>query len=243
MKIHCLSIVSPEYDKIYKVHKDSLDQYLPECKQVVYRPTDFKSNYTDIGQHICSIRPKVILEEFKTSNPDYIIFMGADVVFYKKPEQLLWRMNELEIESITITPHIVTPLPEDGKFPSNTSLSKGGHLNRDFVIWPNNSESIEFLEWQAKIMEDKCIATDQIFLDQTWLNFLPFIAGNVCIFKDPSYNVAYWNLHERDLNDITFFQFSGFDPNNIEGISKHQNRYKAEGKLLELLTDYAEKIK
>ena len=37
-----------------------------------------------------------------------------------------------------------------------------------------------------------------MFTDQRWIDFVPSLFDHH-ILKDPSYNVAYWNLHERDL--------------------------------------------
>ena len=61
-----------------------------------------------------------------------------------------------------------------------------------------------------------------MFTDQRWVDFAPSFFDHF-ILKDPTYNVAYWNLHERDLEwtdgrylvngqPLTFFHFSGFVP-------------------------------
>jgi glycosyltransferase involved in cell wall biosynthesis len=75
-------------------------------------------------------------------------------------------------------------------------------------------------------------------VDQNWLNLVPSFFDDTYVLKDPRYNVAYWNLHERgnrithkggesflDDRPIVFFHFSGFDPDQIDRISKHQNRF------------------
>jgi glycosyltransferase involved in cell wall biosynthesis len=56
--------------------------------------------------------------------------------------------------------------------------------------------------------------------------------------RDPAYNIAYWNLHERaaelrfendqltiGLRPVVFFHYSGFDPSTPNVISLHQNRF------------------
>lgn len=68
-----------------------------------------------------------------------------------------------------------------------------------------------------------------------------------------TYNVAFWNLHERSVDradstyvvngrPITFFHFSGFDPGNPKLLSKHENRtlVRPESGLADLINWYAQ---
>ncbi len=71
-----------------------------------------------------------------------------------------------------------------------------------------------------------------MFTDQRWVDFVPSFFDHH-ILKDPGYNVAYWNLHGREVfNDgdrylvngvpLRFFHFSGFDARKPWLLSKHQ---------------------
>ncbi|MDQ3880665.1 MAG: glycosyltransferase, partial [Chloroflexota bacterium] len=73
--------------------------------------------------------------------------------------------------------------------------------------------------------------------------------------RDPGYNVAYWNLHDRRVESadggylaagrpLRFFHFSGFDPNRPDVLSRHQNRIdlNSDPVLLELCRSYAEEL-
>lgn len=237
MKIATVTIASKEYEKIYQVHLAHLKIYLPNCDHIRYFPNEFESGYKNTIQHICASRPEAILRTFEKGY-DLVIFLGADVVFYKYPELLF----NPEFDVI-ITPHLTAPIPNDGMFPSNESIAKTGHLNSDLVVWKYTPSVVNFLRWQRDIMIDKCIESSNIFLDQTWLNFLPFFIRDVHIERHPAYNMAYWNFKQREHVEPVCFQFSGFDPDNPKAISRHQNRYKAEGKFLEFLEDYARRIK
>ena len=71
-----------------------------------------------------------------------------------------------------------------------------------------------------------------MFTDQRWADYMPSLF-NHHLLKDPGYNVAYWNLHERPLTcadgriyarnlPLRFFHFSGFDPRMPWLLSRHQ---------------------
>jgi glycosyltransferase involved in cell wall biosynthesis len=77
------------------------------------------------------------------------------------------------------------------------------------------------------------------------------------IIREPGYNVAYWNLHERTLSrgeegwrvgfvdgsrgDLVFFHFSGYAP-SVGQLSKHETRYrdKPPGDTWQILKEYSE---
>ena len=71
-----------------------------------------------------------------------------------------------------------------------------------------------------------------MFTDQRWVDFVPSFFEHH-ILKDPTYNVAYWNLHARTLTwdgrrylvdgaPLRFFHFSGFDFRKPWLLSRHQ---------------------
>jgi glycosyltransferase involved in cell wall biosynthesis len=82
----------------------------------------------------------------------------------------------------------------------------------------------------------------------------------VCILRDSRYNVAYWNLHERDLRlesadngalqfevdrkPLGCFHFSGYDVNDPLRISRHDGRHSVYNfpAVAEILNWYSEQI-
>lgn len=268
-----IAICTEEYLNYYRELYKSIKQHSPNANQILYFigtnvPTEFDEVQVDISDwyfecdtkyneltRICSLRARVVLDAFERGN-DNVIFCGAKLKFFDKPLEL---ENAIEHFNAVVTPHIMKPLPEDGKFPSNEQVSFTGHVSTDLVAFKNTPEIVEFLEWQDEIMKIKCQTSSKTYLDQSWLNFLPFFVGNVKILRDPSYNVAYWNYKQRNLQKLhgswvvdtaygskwklTCFQFSGLPLDNPEKISTHQDREVAEGDFLEFLKDYAEKVK
>lgn len=269
-----IAICSQEYLGYYRELYKSIKEHSPRAKQLLYytgdedaltngefedvtdiTTWDCDTIYNDQLTSICSLRARVVLDAFKHGHEN-VVFCGAKVKFFDKPLEL---ENAIEHFNAVVTPHIMGPLPEDGKFPSNEQVSFTGHVSTDLVAFKDTPEIREFLEWQDEIMKTKCQTSSKTYLDQSWLNFLPFFVGNVKILRDPTYNVAYWNYKQRGLKKIhanwmvdseyghpwklTCFQFSGLDLNHPELISTHQNREVATGDFLEFLKDYAEKVK
>jgi hypothetical protein len=110
------------------------------------------------------------------------------------------------------------------------------------------------LSWLESRLARYCFhrLQDNFFGDQKWLDLLPSFLPSTAIMRDPGYNVAVWNLHERTLSTqgttysvngrpLTCFHFSGFRPNNPLQLSVHQNRFdlRQEPALAALATTYA----
>ena len=277
-----IAICTEEYLPYYRELYKSVKEHCPNSKQVLYYIGDYhertlnefhdkdcdvlcingwyetcNKDYNKL-ERICSLRARVVLTSFDWYECDTVVFCGAKIKFFNQPRELTTPL--CDGYKAVVTPHILEPLPEDGKFPSNASVSFTGHISTDLVSFRKCPEIRKFLEWQDEIMKTRVKTTKETYLDQSWLNFLPFFVKDVKILRDPSYNVAYWNYKQRDMiyntidktwyigegfdiKPITCFQFSGLDPNHPELISTHQNRYIADGDFLEFLKDYAEKVK
>ena len=81
-----------------------------------------------------------------------------------------------------------------------------------------------------------------LFTDQKFCNYLPVFIEKTKIYHGAEANIAYWNLHEREISEkngvflsndreVLFFHFSGivYDKNfKFKYLSKHENRYKSE---------------
>lgn len=266
MKTAFICIASDLYLSNYKVLFDSVKKHVPHATQILYHigyetPVFDKiininhlynsTQYTDPLQIICSIRPLVVLNAFEQGY-EKVVFTGADVEFFCYPDKLLDNNNNV------VLPHTLTPLPIDQNFPNQVGVIQTGHINSDTVAWVNTKETIEFLKWQYNTQKTHCVSGSSIFLDQSWLNCLPFFVDNVTILRDYSYNVAYYNLHERDIIEqngvwwthnkpdnkivkLCSFQYSGL-PEDLNKISKHQNRFKPSNDLMSFLQQYKNKI-
>ena len=190
-----------------------------------------------------------IMELNTNVKPSFLKFLlarGHSIVIYLDPDIYVYSPitpihDALLSSSIVLTPHTMTPMPDDGCRPLDRDLLKTGVYNLGFIGVSSSAEALRFLGW----WEDRCLTQGfnepsmGWFVDQHWIDLVPCYFENVQIIKHCGCNVAYWNLHERTIsgsgvdnvlmvNDVTpliFFHYSGIDPTNPEAFSKHQNRF------------------
>jgi glycosyltransferase involved in cell wall biosynthesis/SAM-dependent methyltransferase len=167
---------------------------------------------------------------------------GCDAVTYLDPD--IWILNDLEeIERLALShglvlnPHLTAPPPRDGLKPSEEDILIAGVYNLGFISLADHSSSERFLDWWSEHLRRDCVVDPDngYFVDQRWVDLVPGIWPDHFILRDPGYNLAYWNLPNRELRfdhgrytvdgkPLRFFHFSGFDPLHPEELSRHQSR-------------------
>lgn len=134
---------------------------------------------------------------------------------------------------LVLTPHLVAPLPRDGRTPDEDFILKSGVFNLGFVAIGAGAEP--FLDWWCERLRTECIVAPerQRFVDQRWVDLAAGMFEHE-IVHHPGYNVAYWNISTRkvigdrssgygvDDEPLRFFHFSGFDVADRSRLSKHQ---------------------
>ena len=167
---------------------------------------------------------------------------GADNAVYFDPDILIARRIEelpglARDHSIVLTPHLTEPMPRDGRQPDEQMLLMAGSYNLGFIGVGNTSEARCMLRWWSeRLATDSFVAVAEgFFTDQKWIDFVPGLF-DVHLVKDPSWNVAYWNLATRSVTrsedggflaagrPLTFAHLSGYSPRLPHLLSKHQGR-------------------
>jgi glycosyltransferase involved in cell wall biosynthesis len=187
-----------------------------------------------------------------------------EVAVYLDPDievhaPFLRQASELALRhGIVLTPHVLRPMPRDGKWITEQALLYSGMYNLGFIAVGRSAR--EFCSWwEERTRLDAISHPEQgLFTDQRWIDFVPSLFPHA-IQRDPGWNVAYWNAHERPLSEradgtvlaagapLRFLHLSGFDHRHPYLLSRHQ-RHRPRTLLSEnpvlshLVTRYRDKL-
>ena len=167
---------------------------------------------------------------------DAVVYLDPDTKVYAPLEAVF---ESLETASIVVTPHSNTPIL-DGKKPDDLELLKFGAFNLGFIGISHCAEGFAFLEWWSARCMEYGFYEPQLGLgvDQKWVGLAPCYFPGLQILHDSGLNVAFWNLHERNLthkdgvwmingkHPLKFIHFSSFNPNTPDDIAQKQTRFE-----------------
>ncbi|QQS47666.1 MAG: hypothetical protein IPM66_03135 [Acidobacteriota bacterium] len=213
---------------------------------------------------------KYNIVEFNTALKPYIcqyLLFDNEIVMYFDPDICIYSkltpiIEALDFAQIALTPHIITPIKDDGKLPNENQFLKFGLYNLGFIALRKGTESLKMLDWWSDHTQSKCFIDTQKgqYTDQLPVNFAPLFFNDVTILTDLGMNMAPWNLHERhlEIDDCTkeyivnstykllFYHFSNFTPGNPVMVCKNDwyNRYSIEIRpdLKKLYSEYSDAL-
>jgi hypothetical protein len=209
----------------------------------------------DIVELSTAFKPFLMEYLLKQKALSSLIYLDPDIQVLNP---LIDIYKDLALYDVVLTPHLDQDYPDDLR-PNTSNIIKYGIYNLGFIGVRASDNGLNFLGWwQSKLYNDCIISSDgSQYVDQKIINVVPTIFENVKIEKGVGYNVAYWNIHSRNIshddgvwkcnNDLLhFFHFSSYDPATPELITKpvHMNRYGISDRpdLLELFTNYRELV-
>ena len=168
----------------------------------------------------CALKPFFathILE--RHSHVQRLIYLDSDMYVFGP-------FASLTEAAITLSPHRTKNtayLPEPKNY-SIISLNRYGVYNAGYFELQRKAEAFAFLDWWKKLLEHTGYEKpdEHLFSDQLWLNLVHSFFDDVYINKNPGYNVAIWNLIERQVEErngvyyvnnkpLILFHFSKFN--------------------------------
>lgn len=191
------------------------------------------------------------MEYLMNNGYEKVMYIDPDILFYREIDRIL---NKLDSYDVLLTPHMLAPY-NDEKKPTEIDIMMAGTYNLGFLAIKNTENTLNMVRWWQERLYEFGFSDikNGMFTDQKWMDLTPSLYDKVFIFKDPGHNVAYWNMHERNIETINgewfvngeplvFFHFSGLPLYDIETVSKHQNRHNLQSfpKLKPLFEHYVE---
>ncbi|HAM98938.1 MAG TPA: hypothetical protein DCQ26_10050 [Marinilabiliales bacterium] len=234
-------------DSIFMQHKNDLDYYYLIVDENINEIEDYNLKFNlvlakNIGiPDFYSLAFKYNVIEFNTAVKPFFfdyLFKDYEKVVYFDPDIFVYKSLDLifkilDSNDILLTPHIINPdfrinLIEDGEYP----FLQTGIFNLGFLGVKKSGESLKFVDWFKERTFNACFIDNKmgLFVDQKWINFVPCLFNSYFILKDKYYNVAYWNISERnfkesEINEIVFYHFSSFDIKDNDTITKLNSKF------------------
>lgn len=215
---------APERENFRLILSSELD--IPDSRWFHFKYTILELN--------TAVKP-FLIERLMSEGYDAVVYLDPDIQIHSPMEEV-W--GALEQANAVLTPHLDQPV-EDDKQPGEIDILRTGAYNLGFIGLRRSAETCGFLRWWGRRMERFCVVdlNNGLFVDQKWMDLLPGMLEPVRVLRHPGYNVAYWNIHGRLIEQnaggykvngrpLCFFHFSGFHPRRPERFSKHQNRFE-----------------
>lgn len=187
------------------------------------------SFYYNVTEFATALKPSVLKKLFSLGSQN-IVYLDPDIQVFGRFEELEKAFQENEL---ILTPHTINPMPRDGLRPTEADIMASGTFNLGFIALSKSDNAIQMLDWWEQRLRFDSISEPEkmLFTDQRWIDLVPSYFP-IHVFREPTYNVAYWNLHERHLTkidskvlvnnlDLKFFHFSGYRPEKPWILSKY----------------------
>ncbi len=208
---------TPFYE-VLRIRDVGLDPTSWITRRVIYTPFELS----------CAMKADVALALLRDAD-EPVLYVDSDIVLYDDITPALARSTAFDL---TIAPHLVVPALAGPGHNPDAHYRRYGPVNAGMFMV--SRRSIPFLRWWRAQNEFDCLDDPDghdAFVDQLCLAMAP-IYWSVDITRDPTMNIAFWNLVERPLTmrggkplvdgrPVTYLHFSGFDPMRPELFSKN----------------------
>jgi glycosyltransferase involved in cell wall biosynthesis len=205
----------------------------------------------DVTELCTAVKPALLSLLLSRYQEPSVVYLDPDILITRPLREL---NDEMASADVVLIPHLLDPIPRDGLKPTEEDILVAGAYNLGFLAVKASPMTTRLLEWWSGHLAEGCLAEPSrgLFVDQRWIDLVPGLFPSVALLRDETYDVAYWNLHSRNLEcrgedfvvggrPLAFFHFSGFDPRNPRALSRHQTRTRVAERsaLADLLDLYA----
>lgn len=184
------------------------------------RPWTFFHSIVELST---AIKPYVLELLLAEPGVDRVLYFDPDMVVFSRLDDLL---ASLDTANLVLTPHLTMPESTlDAVRDNEIAALKHGIYNLGFLGVRPTPEGRRFASWWRERVHHFCVADipGGLFTDQRWVDLAPAFFDGVAILKSPRFNVATWNLTQRQLagnaglgytvngEPLGFYHFTGFD--------------------------------
>jgi len=150
--------------------------------------------YYDLVELATSLKPFLL---------EFLIAVGANEATYLDPDvqifsEVTFIRHSISSGTLALTPHRLSPPNEDALKEGDKLFLKYGVFNLGYIsVTPKDND---FLQWwkQHLLVQSTRRPISEVFTDQKWIDLVPGYFDYVKV-NDYGFNVAPWNLDEREL--------------------------------------------
>jgi len=197
-----------------------------------------------------AIKPTAFKFLSKRYNASKIVYFDPDILVFNSLNDLWLNLDNYDF---ILTPHILKPIYNNLYYVHQVSALNTGVYNLGFMAVNYNETSKTIIDWWEFHMKNhghNNVLKGE-FYDQKIMNLLPIYTNKLLVEKKFGYNVAGWNIHERNITKVknvyyanneqlVFYHYSGVDKNMNKNRVSNYNDIVAEtgSPLFELLNLY-----
>ncbi|MEI7463093.1 MAG: glycosyltransferase family 2 protein, partial [Candidatus Taylorbacteria bacterium] len=166
-----------------------------------------------------------LLKDHKEINN--LVYLDTDIYVYSQLNEVFDYLNKNKQVSVILTAHFgdYESYAELSGYKFEKTIFAYGLYNGGFFTLKNDQNSLQFLGWLKNKLFDYCYdaLNEYMFVDQKILDFAPILFEFVGVYKNKTYNVAYWNYPSNLIREeqevyyvgkekLVFFHFSQLKP-------------------------------
>ena len=190
---------------------------------------------------------------------DEIVYLDSDIAVFDRFSEMI---DLLKTNNLILVPHMLSPLPRPDQFytyPRRVDIFNSGLINAGcFAIRLSKCQDFLTFWEEANFSPGAFFTAAGYQTDQHNLNWALVTVPDATVLRATRYNVAYWNLHDRDFRfqegdppiftvdgkNLASFHFSGYDVRDRLRLSTHDGRYSVYNlpAVAEILNWYSDRI-
>ena len=171
---------------------------------LIWQPEDLGYDRQWVFKHnvmeLCTaVKGRALVRLLDHDRADYHIYFDPDVYVYNRLDAIADYMGDAEIG---LVPHITSPEATDiGIQLTEMSVATHGTYNLGHLIIKDGQSARAFAAWWADRLDKYCYDDKEYgrFTDQRWCDMVPALFDRVRILRQPTLDVASWNIHGRTV--------------------------------------------
>jgi hypothetical protein len=255
------TIVAKNYLSLARVMADSLHRRHPDVPVFVLLSDDVAGHFDPAAESFHLVRlpdvgiPELQRVRFRYARKElavaakpyllsHVLDRGFRAALFLDPDilvlgELTSLFSHVQQHAAVLVPHVLAPLTGEARAGRELDILRSGTYNAGCIGVSDHPSARQFLRWWQRRVFAHCrhdVAAG-VYYDQRWLDLAPIFFEDVFVLRDPTYNVAHWNLPERRLDirgdavvvdgqPCRFFHFSGFDPDRPDAVTRYSPRLR-----------------